>query len=662
MEYGEKGQVDSVLKPGEQVDCCQLVKSLFNDALTYYSDYHTAMMEELDLSLSLHHYVDDQGNVKDRRFVQPHTLDLYHLLRHKWSQIDSTEVYLDVQPVDNYSDVDLAEDCKFALEHVVNDRRLRYMAARRRMIVGALSARAWGMKVEFDASIRPYGDLVFSSVNPCDLFMAPGWVDMHDATCPWVGERTKMRLNDVLAMSEHGWDVSGISATGTMSKGRVTTDNGVVPGQVRLSRRGAPTTGTSNQDTVTILKWWFRNDPYEETYQAPGKTVELEHDEQYYECPACKHVEDDKGPEEGPGYQEEPGEYGQAPKPEWGQVCPQCGQDNMRLVTSVDQETSFLKYPDGRLIIVCPELDQVLYDGKWPVKLRSFPYMLYRAYPHPEDPYGQSDVSLLWTMVLIQDATFRAGWEQMIRNTDVIMTPRNGLEDANGDPFMFTDDQGSVAYFTDPMAASLTKHFQGSGLSPGWSTFLSSIQQSFQKNMGFNDVSMSPSQLSNAAVGAVQASVQQGEIPIQDHVNQLNDEQTMFLGVVLDYIIGTWTEERFIRYSGFDGIPRVKRILGSDLPYADVEVSAQPKLNPVDTQAINAFTQWLGFDPPARMVMAQLLNLPPSLVRKYEQAKMEFMQQQMMASVGPMGGPPPPGDGAAPMPPPGGMPGPQGPM
>lgn len=606
-------QVQSILAPEQQVTVFQLVRDLYDDALGYYQEFHRAMMEELEFALSLRQYEDEQGNVRHKAFIQPHSLDLFHLLRHKWAQICRADLYIECRPVDQYGDADLAEDCTFVLQHVTGDRRLRYKASRRRMVIGALSARAWGMKVEFDPRIGPFGDLVFSDVNPCDLFVAPGWRDMHDATCPWVGERSKMRVNDVLAMGAFGWDTSGVQADSTMSHGRTTTFGQVAPAAVRNSRPGQPAPGTSAQETVTVLKWWFRFDPLQETYSQTSPTLELAPEDRYYECAECGHVEMPEGMVDD-----------EEMFPESAGPCPLCGQGEMVRADFVEEEQSFLRYPEGRLVIVCPELELVLYNDKWPVDLRSFPYMLLRAYYHPEDLYGQSDTSLLWSMVVIQNAVLRAGWEQMVRNADIIMTPLDGLVDADGNPFMFTDEQGSIAYFKDPMSAQSTQHFQGSGLSQGWGQFLMALQNAFKPNMGFNDVGLSGPQLANATMGAVETAVQQGEIPVDDHIDELNEEQSMFLGVVLDYIIGTWSVERWIRYAGFDGIQKVKRIMGSDLPYADVEVSVQPKLDPVNAEQIKSFQLWLQFDPPARMVMARLLNIPPSLVRQYEQARMEY--------------------------------------
>ena len=688
MEGTQTERVASVLHPDQDVDVCTFVTQLHDDGQRYYGDFYVAMMEEMEFGLSNRHYEDDSGNSRDKRVVQPHSLDLFHLLRHKWSQMSKSEIYIECKPVDNFLDAELADACKFALEHVLKDRRLRYAAARKRMIIGALSARAWGMKVEFDPSIRPFGELVFSSINPCDLMVAPGWVDMHDVTCPWVGEKSKMRINDVLRQAKYGWDTEGVKSDSTMSQGKSASTKGSFGRPVRLSRPGMPAPGSSEQETVTILKWWFREDPFDELETEVSPTIELDPENQYMECPNCGHTEmpgdyeggaleqgeqpqDELGEQQGPPQgappgpppglmgafgppgppQGQPSPQGPPPTPQQmlgmpmtqpqapsdpriGGPCPVCQQAPLIMTEFVEQEYQFLKYPEGRLIIVCPELNLVLYNDRWPVKLRSFPYQLLRAYAHPEDLYGQSDVSLLWSMVLIQDATLRSGWEQMIRNVDVIMTPRDGLIDSQGNPFLFTDEQGSIAYFKDPMAANLTKHFQGSGISQGWPIFLQSIQSAYRQNMGSTDIGMNPQELSQANVGTVQAAVQQGEIPLDSHIDDLNEEQSMFLGVVLDYIIGTWTVARWVRYSGMDGQSKAMQVLGTDLPYADVEVTVQPKMPMMDAQQVSAFQQWLALDPPSRQIMARLLNIPPSMVRDYERAQMQYQQALMESQSG----------------------------
>jgi hypothetical protein len=668
-----------------ELDEVQLVRELFEDSQRYHGDFHEAMQDELDFSLSLRHYTQDFGNERDPEMVQPHSLDLFHLLRHKWGQMSRAQLYIECSPVDEFGDADLAEDCRWALEHVVRDRRLGFMTSRRRLIMGALSSRAWVMKVAFDPSIRPWGELHFDTLAPWNFFKPPGWSDIHDITCPWVGERLKVTPRALMKMGKYGWDVEGIIGDTTMSKDAGET---MKVGTKRVSRRGHPTGGSSQQEAVEVLMWWFRDDPFEETEFETSPTVELHPAERFYECAQCGETvtfeqlgvaeQPSAPPEMAPQMvdprllqgmtmdrnqtmdegTEEQLESMLSPDdmPEQGPPCAKCG-GMMERQDYVEAESSRLLYPDGRLIVVAPSLNRVLCNRPWPAKLRSFPYWELKAYEHPEDAYGQSDVSLLWSFVLIQDATFLAGWDQLLRNVDVILTPKNGLTDADGNRFVFSNEQGSIAYFSDPVAASMTTHFQGSGISPGWPVFLQVIQGAFQRNMGMQDVSLSGPELANATMGAVNTAVTQGEIPIQDAIDQMNEGCSMFLGVVLDYIIGTWTIGRFVRTAGGpEGLVKYRRIAGSDLPYADVQVSVEPKINPIDAQTINAFTQWLGMaaDPPAQQVFAQLLNLPPSLVRQYQKARM-----QMLAAGPPLGGPnstdpeAPPGEGGGAEQPPG---------
>lgn len=656
----------SVLHESKEADLpeVQLVRELFEDSQRYHADFHEAMQDELDFSLSLKHYNHDYGNERDPEMVQPHSLDLFHLLRHKWGQMARAQLYIECTPVDSYGDADLAEDCRFVLEHVVRDRRLGFMSSRRRLIMGALSSRAWVMKVSFDPAIKPWGELHFSTTAPWDFFKPPGWSDIHDVTCPWVGERFRTTPRALKRMGKYGWDVEGVYGDTTMSFG---AGESTKVGNRRVSRRGHPVGNTSQQEAVEILMWWFREDPFEEADVQTSPTLELDPAERFYECPDCHETvsladlgvtgqPQGQSPMAQPSYPpqmapqmvdpalmqglmmhpnttmddqtEDALESMLSPEdmPEQGPPCRECGA-MMERQDYVEEETANLLYPDGRLLIVIPSQNRVLYSGKWPAKLRSFPYWELKAYEHPEDPYGQSDVSLLWSFVLIQDAVFLAGWDQMLRNVDVIMTPKNGLVDADGNRFVFSNEQGSIAYFSDPVAASMTTHFQGSGISPGWPVFLQAVQGAFQRNMGMQDVSLSGPELANATMGAVNTAVSQGEIPIQDAIDQMNEGQSMFLGVVLDYIIGTWSLARFVRTAGPDGMVQYRDIKGSDLPYADVQVSVEPKINPIDAQVINAFQTWLsmGADPAAQQVFAEVLNLPPSIVRKYQRLRMQML-------------------------------------
>lgn len=653
--------VKSVLHPDAETEPFLLVQELFNDARAHLTDYHDAMKDELEFSLSLRHYFDDHGNERDKRMVQPHSLDLYHLLRHKAAKINKAQLSISCEPTDEFADPDLAEDCRIALEYVTGRKELGYMSSRRKMVWGALSSRAWCMKVSYANWIRPYGEIVFESFPSWNLFKAPGWTDMHDATCPWVIEQTKPRVQDIkrLAANDKRWDAEGLVSDATMSGGKHLVNGGAGSGDRRQSRKGMPAPGGSGQEAVTLLWCWFRDDPFEEEGTLTSPVIELAGEEKFYECPSCGESVSAKelgisSPSEQlaneppeaalmrlppeamnvlslnsnrvlPDEMEDQLESVLTPEdmPEVGPPCARCGTP-MERQDFVEREYSYLKYPNGRLVVIAPNCGKVVYNDEWPVRARSFPYMEYDIYPHPEDPYGQSDVSLLWTMVLIQDATFLSGWEQLMRNVDIIMTPKDGLVDNTGQPYLFTDEQGTIAYFANPMAASLTKHFQGSGLSAGWPVFLQAIQGSFQKNMGFNDVSLSGPELAQATVGAVQTAEAQGEVPLEDHIGHLNDIQSQFLGVVLDYIIGTWTMPRWLRFAGLDGVVKSKRLSGTDLPYMDVTIEVEPQMDAKDQQTVQAFMQWMGLPPPAQVVLAPKLGISPSMIRKYRQAEMEM--------------------------------------
>lgn len=639
-----------------ELDTVQLVKELIGDAEHVYGSQWEAIDEDLAFALELDHYESPKDRSRERNRIQPKTLELFHHLRHKWSEISSAESYVECLPIDDMGDAETAEWAKFAIQHEIHNPVKRYKARRRTMVIGGLAARMWGMKLDYCD-----GQIYFCNVDPCNFAIAPGWTDMHDPTCPWVYEVGEYRVQDVLKWGEEaGWSnldkvKGGLVNTATRGGTRGHDSRG----RTYLNRtEDQPKESGGNKVKMAFVHFRFSDETY-----SKNKFMELPPEEQFYECEACgyeyprEEIEGNGPPQmesvESMSPESEPNPEG-APEmmgEEQQYPCPECGAP-MQLNDVVEEQQVYDTYPNGRYVVVDLTDEAVLFDGPWRFRWRSFPYWFFRGYEHPRQWIHLSDTALNWTLQVMSNAVLRKGFEQLIHNVDVIMTPMGGLLNSKREPFIFTDQAGQIAYFADPVAAQMTKHFQGSGLPPAWGQLNMTIENKFRANVGTADIGVAPPQSKDIPVGTVEAMVRQGNIPNEDHISVLREDEGIFLGCLLDMIIGgAWGVEKWVRMLGPKGIYVMQKLAGSDIPQMDVFVSGAPKLSAIKQQEFQIFMQWVQLgqvDPAAQLVGAELLNISPSMIQKYVMAR-----QQLMGTGGGPGKPgdanqPPSGNGGAP--------------
>lgn len=586
----------------------------YDDSTTYYQPWYDLIDLEYDFSMKLLHYVNDTGETKDRRRIQPRGLQLYQILRHKTARVAGSEIYLEMRPIDGDSeeDPDLAHYAKFALEQVLFDRMRGYRKARKRMVTGAFAARSWITKVEYDPEID---EILFSNTDPTRFHVPPGCLDIHDARTPYVIEERTVPLSAVEAMKDYGWeDTEKVHADGTTKHAGVGT--GDAAGNVALTAGGGDSSGPDNRELVTLLFAWYRKDPLGRTVEQPMSQTDLPAEDQKMRCPSCGYEE-----------QAQPDENGDVPIV--GEDCPACGVDVMVRVDTEEKIGFYRMYGKGVLIIKPKDQEVILYDKGWPQPLRSFPFLEFIAYEAPRDHHGQSDSSLNWSLQVVSNSMLRLGYDQMRFNVDLIMTPAEGLVDRNGEAFDFSDEVGRVAYFADPMAANATKHFQGSGLPPSWAVYFNAIEGVYASNRGTSDFGLPPDRSRDIAVGTVRQLTETGEIPTDQHIRDLRDEESIFFGIVWDMIRATWTEHRWVRLLGQQGSYVMGLVRGDLMPNFDIAVTASPSLKAMDIDQFQTFMQWAQIpDMALQAVTAKILNIPTQYIMELQQARQKAAMAQ----------------------------------
>lgn len=623
--------LDAIHPDSPESSIGKLVKSLHADSRSVNAKRFTAAQEELNFSLRFQHYRYDRGLTNDQRLVQPHAPELFDLQRQKVGEILQDPQFIECRPQNEGDDApETAEDSKTALESVLQNPLLGFSRSKRRAVIGMLAARSWLIAVDVVNGVGKYGkETVFRSLPRWRFHIAPGWQDMHDLTCPWVGEEADMRLGDIRAMAAHGWkNTDKVHADGASGSVIPSTSAQSVPlgssNSVNLTAKDPMLARPSETDTALVLKWYFRYD-HESLEGVPGEKRTMPREMRFQACPLCEHST-------------EPGMPFDAEKPE---MCPNCKVAPLLEVSEEQDVDYFEKFPDGRLVIVAPNsIDEngdpvVLYDGPWPYKLRSFPYAHYRCYEDPIEQDGQSDTSIHWWSILILNGLRRFGWEQMRRNVDLMVAVKDAFQDAQGRPWTFTDLHGQVAYTTRLEHLGGIKHFQGSGISPALIPFHQMMLAPFKGSLGTEDLALTEAQSKDIPVGTVRQLARSGNIPIRMHREMIDEEDSIFFGVVLDMLVQAWGPERAVQVLGQDGVYKLKMLKASALSSLQVVVSASPKLSAIRAEEIASFQSWtqlMAMDPAAGIIVARLSNIPMTLVRDY-------LKNKAAQPAPPVGGP-----------------------
>ena len=307
-------------------------------------------------------------------------------------------------------------------------------------------------------------------------------------------------------------------------------------------------------------------------------------------------------------------------------------------------------------MIYAPNQDRVFYDGNWPFKSRSFPCMQFKCYDHPRDPIGISETTMDQHVQIVSNALFRRAYDSIMAAPNVVvMAGAARLKNAAGEAFVPTDEPWQFAYFDEPGAtANAFQHFQAQPVPAGLFQMIQVVQQNFRADIGTAEVS-SASQgqdIKNVPVGTIKAFVESGSIPTDHKIRRLRRGMSIFLSVLHDMQRSTYTFAKWVRLRGANGQMIAKRMLGSSLPGVDVISTAEPEFKAMTQEELGAIDMWMNKFGGSEAI-AEMMHIPPSMVRKLTEERAKAQQAAQAAAQGPGGpmGAPAPGQ------PPGGQPG-----
>lgn len=580
----------------------------------YYQNENDLYGRLIAFSLDMEHYRRNYsfGNTIQR--IQPKGQQLYNLIRHKAALLSTPPIYLDARPVQPVADATPALIAKRVIETRLEDPKRRYKIVRHRMVLSALAGGRGTVAIEYD---RAAGGTVFRNTDPRLLMHTPGFLDLHDPRTPDVVEVVPMRLSAVKAMRENGWNVpANLKADnwkpdhpdGHAQDSRridLADDGGVRPDEE---------IGTAEDGIVTVLKCYARRDPFRQSYTASVPRDLPEH--QWYWT-------DDAG-------QRIP--LLESPNPPF---------PGARLVTQDEDQRELELYSGGYLCIVAPfyQGKKPLFEGTWlpnavntDVKLRSFPYMDMAGYLHPLRRAGKCDTELNHSMQVIDNASFRAAWEQM-RMAQLIGVISGKLYKADlRTAFELTDEPIQLAYAQDRMQAEGISWVQAPGMNAALPAFRSMLDRQWSY-IGTGDVAMPADRSRDVPVGTMQAMQEMGDLPVRVHRDIMQAEEAIAFGCVLDYERAYRSDKELVQWVTDEGELDMANVSGSDLVDVNVTLTAAPDMTQLDAERIQAIAQYAGQMQAMPQLMADLapyVGLPQEAVRSIRRTVAQMMQMQQM--------------------------------
>jgi hypothetical protein len=642
--------VDDPQNAQTEQEIAQESRKLFEEWTGYHADLFESMDDCRAFLYDQQHYYDQEERQRRNDRLRPRGRETYSKHRRKKAQIGGSGINLYLRPIDQVNDPKIADYGRRTMEADVRNPRKRYKRLRKRMVSSALAAYTGAMALDFEPRIGPFGEIMPRLVDPKNLGWAPGWHDHDDPTCPWTQEAKRSSVVAVQSMKGvPGWKnldkLAPDDGTGADDEANRNFD---ALDTLQDGASAAPSPGPwTRREHVTLLYTWYTQD------LRTRKTIEknevvLEPKKRYMACtnPDCDGRLRTEDGSELPTFGTS--QLGEEPMPGGVPVppCPICGS----VMERVDKEkptVSELAYPDGRLTVVAPFVagGLVLYDGKWPVKLRHAPYMVYRCYDHPYRQHGSCDTIVDWDLQLISNSLLRLGYEGMSRSGAIMVVQDGVLTDgASEKPWQPTDEMVQVAYWNGMGSPNVSFH-QPQGLPAAWSAYYNSIQANLRTDQGTNDLGLTPDKSRDIAASSIQMQSELGEIPVQDQIDDLHDVESGFFGLWWDYIRATWPPERFRRLFGDDmeAMTAIQSFMSADIPNFDVMVMGDASWDAVDGQTMNALNTVLSSPMPqlAMRFLVRVARIPPAIAQEFE-AMLAMQAQQQPPEPSPNGNGPPP--------------------
>ena len=611
-----------------------------------WAPIHEGVTAKVEFLIDGQHYDDDKADTYDKHSVDVRWVgeEAFHRHRHEVGAVTEAGT-LTARPVDQYGDADVGEVAVRIMNSETENPAKEFEDAWDD-IIGCASAAGYGVGwLDYLPNEGPWGEIIFGSDDPRNFMCDRRVKSIHSPRCRYVIRKFRMTIAEakrrVASGESAGWSKSAVDKLrpddGTCdfksrAQGRDNSPN-ATPG------RGDTSSFDSKDDEeFTGYAIWYRScdDEDERTEEEP-----LEADERYMRCTSCGYRTETQGlmnkgakepqtlPESLPG------------------GCPECidstdvtHHGDMVRVDIEEKTVQTLSYPDGRLAILAPfsmeGTGEALYEGDWPFKLRSFPCTFMPRFRHPFRIVGPSIADLAWWNQIATDMLMRLALERMLQTAPFWMFPMDGLEDARGNRFEASSENGWQAFYQGQVPPQVQMVGGDTGLPAAWSPIYQSARQSLTGHTGIADFSLSEGQSRDIPAASVQMQVKQEEIPIAHYKRRYQRQRGLLIGVYYDMVRSVFPAERLYRLLGDDAQEAVRALAASDLPNFDFHFDSGPDMRPQDvasSQLLELLLTTIETRPWAVDLIASQNHVSPSLLRKVQQRHADFMQQQAAAQA-----------------------------
>jgi len=609
---------------------CQIVRDYYSDHILWWQRAREAMQREQDF-IDGDRFEFNTGigyDERDIRSIQIRGQELQDTVRSIAAELTGRPRNIQARPVDRQDDPEAAEIAASLIDMELDNPWKGFQAQYEATILSALERRLGVLWMDWEPEGGSFGEILYSFQDPRRILWDESY-DPHHPLCNTLIREYDLPVDKARELFKAPW-LEPDGKTGPVRDMRRSTQP-----LVRAAHGGPLLPDPDRKDSVMLWQCWYKNDRTIKRKERPGTYQEWPAEKRYLRCPGCGYRSQTEGRLRAQGKLE-----GALPDEMLG--CPVCAEKGMLgMLERIDgalEEQDVRGYARGKRLLIFaplqqnPEGDEPLYNGNWPIpQARSFPGLFLTAFTKPGRPMGPSVTTQMWDQQIASDQLRSQGVRRALEHRNFWVIPRVGLTDLAGQPYQFRDDQLNIIQ-RDEMQQNQVQNINNTGLDPMWPTVFQVIQQALTQYRGVTDLGLTPESSKDIAGVTLAQLNRMGKIQIEHMRRRFDAELSKTCGVLWDYLRATYTPERIARLS-MDGTDRLMRLHGDELPNFDFVIEASPEFSGLEKSRSEAAT-WATralADPSAAPyfdILADLNQLPKSVIRRFEKRSQEIQQEQ----------------------------------
>lgn len=611
----------------------------------HWRPIHDAVTKRVEFLLDGKHYEDDGADdyTMSSRTVRWVGQETKHVYRHVKGVVGRPASRI-ARPVDDEGDAELGEVAVSLLE-AETENPAKEFEDTIEDVIGSAAAGGYGVAwLDFLPNEGAWGEIIATCDDPRNFMCDPRVRSVHDPRCRRVVRIVRMTLGEARERAKSGGWKPDVVAKLKPDPGRdlqsLYANTKSSDGLIHLGRTDSGSDQYDDEDEFTCYYIWERVNG---TTRTQREFKPFDDSERYMRCHTCGYRSANEG-----DLKKADKLVGELPDSLEG-GCPEClqrmeadptlmqqGYGDLKRVDGEELRQEMLAYPEGRLVIIAPYagVRESLFDDSWPWKLRSYPCMFLPYSRHPFRMIGPCITDDNWWNQTATDFLMRLALERLLNTAPVWVSPLDGLEDAQGNRFEFSDDNGWNAYYTGTDMPRIALLGGDPGIPAVWGPAYQYARQGLTTHTGISDFSLAEGQSRNIPASSVKQQIQQEEVPQADFRRRTLRQRSLFEGVLYDMIRATYPPERILRLRGSDGQYYLRQTAASDMPNYDFWLDDNPEVRPQDERdaaALEMLLATMETRPWAVDIVAQTNHFSPVLVRKAKQAFQQFQQQQAQA-------------------------------